>query len=146
MVPLADGWKVMVTGQIAAPISLTTRIAEAVYDKEWRPRSLFIDGSVKDQPTTVKTAFDGGKAVSEVVQGGQTFHKADAVSDRTIVLPNLIFGLYEALAARLVDGGARHEVSRLRRAAGRRSTARSRVRCRSVCPHRAGSSRPGGTG
>ena len=102
MVPLADGWKVMVTGQIAAPISLTTRIAEAVYDKEWRPRSLFIDGSVKDQPTTVKTAFEGGKAVSEVVQGGQTFHKADAVSDRTIVLPNLIFGLYEALAARLV--------------------------------------------
>jgi pimeloyl-ACP methyl ester carboxylesterase len=98
---LSDGWRVMSIGQLAAPISFTTRKAEVVYDGEWRPRSLFIDSTLKDQVTTVKTAFAGGKATSEVVQNGQTFQKADEVAEKTIVLPNLIFGLYESLAAQV---------------------------------------------
>jgi uncharacterized protein len=96
-----DGWKVTTLGQIAAPISLTTRIAEISYDRAWRPRSLFVDGIIKGQSTTLKTTFAGTSAVSAIVQDTQSFSKTDTVSETTIVLPNLVFGLYEALAARL---------------------------------------------
>jgi pimeloyl-ACP methyl ester carboxylesterase len=96
-----DGWKVMSTGQISAPVSLNTRIAEVAYDREWRPKSLFIDAVVKGKVSTVKTTFTGTTAVSEVVQDERSFQKTDTVDARTIVLSNLIFGTYEALAARV---------------------------------------------
>jgi pimeloyl-ACP methyl ester carboxylesterase len=98
---LPDGWKVMSTGQLVAPLSITTRLAEVTYDREWRPKSLLIDSLIKEQSITVKTAFAGTQATSEIVQGDKTFTKTDAVAAQTIVLPNLIFGAYEALAARL---------------------------------------------
>jgi uncharacterized protein len=98
---LPDGWKVMSTGQLVAPLSITTRLAEVTYDREWRPKSLHIDSLVKEQPITVKTAFAGTRATSEIVQADKTFNKTDTVSEQTVVLPNLIFGAYEALAARL---------------------------------------------
>ena len=98
---LPDGWKVMSTGQLVAPLSITTRLAEVTYDREWRPKSLLIDSLIKDQSITVKTAFAGTQATSEIVQGDKTFTKTDTVAAQTIVLPNLIFGAYEALAARL---------------------------------------------
>jgi pimeloyl-ACP methyl ester carboxylesterase len=91
----------MATGQLVAPLSITTRLAEVTYDREWRPKSLLIDSLIKEQSITVKTAFAGTQATSEIVQGDKTFTKTDAVAAQTIVLPNLIFGAYEALAARL---------------------------------------------
>ncbi len=96
-----DGWKVMSTGQIAAPVSLTTRLAEVVYDRAWHPRSLVVDGVVKGKVTTVKTTFTGTSAASDIVQDDRNFQKTDTVDAQTIVMPNLIFGTYEALAARL---------------------------------------------
>jgi pimeloyl-ACP methyl ester carboxylesterase len=101
VVSTPDSWKVVSTGQLNAPLSITTRMAEIVYDRDWRPKSLFIDGLNKEQTVTVRTAFADGKATSNIVQADKPFQKADAVAERTIVLPNLIFGAYEALAARL---------------------------------------------
>lgn len=98
---LPDGWKVMSTGQLVAPLSITTRLAEVTYDREWHPKSLLIDSMIKDQAITVKTTFSGTQAVSEIVQSDKTFNKTDTVAAQTVVLPNLIFGAYEALAARL---------------------------------------------
>jgi pimeloyl-ACP methyl ester carboxylesterase len=98
---LPDGWKVMSTGQLVAPLSITTRIAEVTYDSEWRPRSLLIEGQIKDQQVSVKTTFADGRATSAIVQAGKDLSKTDAVAEKTVVLPNLIFGAYEALAARL---------------------------------------------
>jgi pimeloyl-ACP methyl ester carboxylesterase len=106
LLELPDGWKVMTTGQISAPISLTTRIAELTYDRAWRPRSLFVDGSIKGQTTALKTTFSGTNAVSDIVQDAQSYQKTDTVSEGTIVLPNLVFGFYEALAARLATAAA----------------------------------------
>ncbi len=96
-----DGWKVMSTGTIAAPIALNTRIAEVTYDKAWHPKTLLLDAILKGQASTVKTKFNGTQAVSEIVQEERHFPKIDTVDAQTIVLPNLIFGCYEALAARL---------------------------------------------
>ena len=96
-----DGWKVMSTGTIAAPIALNTRIAEVTYDKAWHPKTLLLDAILKGQASTVKTTFTGTQAVSEIVQEARSFPKTDTVDAQTIVLPNLIFGSYEALAARV---------------------------------------------
>lgn len=96
-----DAWKVTSSGQLAAPIELKTRIAEVVYDREWHPKSLLVDGVVKGKATTVRTTFDGTKASNDIVQDDRNFQKTDTVDAQTIVMPNLIFGTYEALAARL---------------------------------------------
>ena len=40
-------------------------------------------------------------AINEITQGGRTVSKEDQISARTIVMPNNVFGSYEALAARL---------------------------------------------
>jgi pimeloyl-ACP methyl ester carboxylesterase len=101
VVVTADAWKVTSSGQIAAPIDLKTRIAEVVYDRDWRPKSLLVDGVVKGKVTTVRTTFDGTKASNDIVQDDRNFQKTDTVDAQTIVMPNLIFGTYEALAARL---------------------------------------------
>jgi pimeloyl-ACP methyl ester carboxylesterase len=96
-----DGWKVMSTGSIKAPVALNIRLAEVTYDKEWHPRTLLLDALLRGQASTVKTTFTGTQAASEIVQEERSFQKTDTVDARTIVLPNLIFGAYEALAARL---------------------------------------------
>jgi pimeloyl-ACP methyl ester carboxylesterase len=96
-----DGWKVMSTGSIKAPVALNIRIAEVTYDKQWRPRTLLLDALLRGKASTVRTTFTGTQAASEIVQEERSFQKTDTVDAQTIVLPNLIFGSYEALAARL---------------------------------------------
>jgi hypothetical protein len=96
-----EGWKVMSTGSIKAPVALNIRIAEVTYDKQWRPRTLLLDALLRGQASTVRTTFTGTQAASEIVQEERSFQKTDTVDAQTIVLPNLIFGAYEALAARL---------------------------------------------
>jgi hypothetical protein len=49
----------------------------------------------------VRTTFEGTVARSSVTQLGQTSDKTDTVSADALVLPNLFFGAYEALAMRL---------------------------------------------
>jgi pimeloyl-ACP methyl ester carboxylesterase len=97
----ADTWKVTSNGQIAPPIDLKTRNVEVVYDREWHPKSLVLEGVVKGKATTVRTTFDGTKASSDIVQDDRNFQKTDTVDAQTLVMPNLMFGTYEALAARL---------------------------------------------
>ncbi|MEO5821226.1 MAG: alpha/beta fold hydrolase [Vicinamibacteraceae bacterium] len=96
-----DGWKVTSTGTIAAPIALNTRTAEITYDKTWHPKTLLLDAILRGQASIIKTTFAGTKATSEIVQEERQFPKTDTVDPQTIVLPNLIFGSYEALAARI---------------------------------------------
>ena len=96
-----DGWKVMSTGTLVAPVKLNTRLAEVTYDKAWHPRTLVVDALVDGKASTVKTTFTGTQAVNDIVQEERQFQKTDTVDAQTIVMPNLIFGTYEALAARL---------------------------------------------
>lgn len=96
-----DGWKVTSTGSIKAPVALNIRVAEVTYDKQWRPKALLLDALLRGQSSTVKTTFTGTQAASEIVQEERSFQKTDTVDAQTIVLPNLIFGSYEALAARV---------------------------------------------
>ena len=96
-----DGWKVTSTGTLGAPVKLNTRLAEVTYDKAWHPRTLVVDALVDGKASKVKTTFTGTQAVNDIVQEERQFQKTDTVDAQTIVMPNLIFGTYEALAARL---------------------------------------------
>ena len=97
----ADGWIVRGSSRQGPPIDITTRVAEVIYDTEWRPRSLLIDGVVRGQDVTLKTTFADGKASNVILVQGAPQSKVDAVSADTIVLPNSFLGSYAALARRL---------------------------------------------
>ena len=97
----ADGWRIKATGRLGAPVNLSTAVFEVRYDRDWKPLSLEIDATSKGQPYVLRTAFANGKATSEIMQAGQERQKTDAVSADPIILPNMFFAGYEALALRL---------------------------------------------
>ena len=97
----ADGWIVRGSSRLGPPIDITTRTAEVIYDPQWRPRSLLIDGVVRGQDVTLKTTFGDGKASNIIAVQGAPQSKVDAVSADPVVLPNSFLGSYSALAMRL---------------------------------------------
>ncbi|MFO7694025.1 MAG: alpha/beta fold hydrolase [Vicinamibacterales bacterium] len=97
----ADGWIVRGTGRLTAPVDLSTTRFEMRYDREWRPVSLEVDATLRGRPLIMRTTFAGGKAVTDTTQAGQQTQKIDDVSANPVVLPNMFFCAYEALAMRL---------------------------------------------
>jgi pimeloyl-ACP methyl ester carboxylesterase len=95
------GWEVSGTGRLAPPIDLTTRRVSVRYTSDWKPIELVIDATMRGAAVSVRSSFTGGKAESDIVQLGQPAKKTDVVSLDAVVLPNLFFASYEALAARL---------------------------------------------
>lgn len=99
----ADAWIVRGSSRLGPPIDITSRTAEVIYDTQWRPKSLLIDGVVRGQDVLLKTTFDGSKAASVMsVQGGPQ-SKTDEVSADPVVLANSYLGTYAALAMRLTQ-------------------------------------------
>jgi hypothetical protein len=97
----AGGWTIRATGRLGAPANLSTARFEAVYDAQWKPVRLEVDGSLRGQAMTLRTVFTDGSAASEVLQAGQQTRKTDTVAADTLILPNMFFAAYEALAQRL---------------------------------------------
>lgn len=97
----AAGWTIRATGRLGAPANLTTARFEAVYDAQLQPVRLEIEGSLRGQAMTLRTVFANGSAASEVLQAGQQTQKTDAVAADALILPNMFFAAYEALARKL---------------------------------------------
>lgn len=97
----AEGWVLRGSSQIGPPFATQVRHAEVRYDPAWHPLSLSLDGSVQDREVTLETTFAGGKATNAMTEGTEKSEKVDDVSADAIVLPNVFFGSYAALAARL---------------------------------------------
>lgn len=97
----AEGWIIRGSSRLNPPVGTTVRHVEIRYDTEWRARSLELDASVQGQDVTLKTAFADGKAVNAMTEAGESMEKIDEVSADAVVLPNVFFGSYAALAARL---------------------------------------------
>jgi hypothetical protein len=94
-------------GRLGPPLDLVSRQLRVRYTAG-RPVELSIDAVSRGSAFTIRTTFDEGTATSEIVQAGAPTRKQDAVAADTLVLPNLFFGSYEALARRLAsipDGG-----------------------------------------
>jgi hypothetical protein len=97
----AEGWVVSGSGRLAPPLDLTTRRVTVRYDASWKPLELTVDALSRGSPFSIHTVFNGTNATNDVIQLGQPSQKIDTVSADALVLPNLFFSSYEALAARL---------------------------------------------
>jgi uncharacterized protein len=104
------GWLIRGSARVGAPINLTVRRIEVRYNDVWEPRDFSMDLMAETEAVTVKTSFDIGTARTEIQRGGETTSGSDTVARDTIVLPNLAFSAYEALAARLSTASAGTEL------------------------------------
>lgn len=107
----AEGWILRGSSRLGPPMATVVRHVEQHYDAAWRPRSLELDGSVQGREVTLKTAFADGKAVNTLTEGTDSTEKIDVVSADAVVLPNLFFGGYAALAARLQRAAVGTEIA-----------------------------------
>lgn len=98
---VGDQWVIRGSSRLGAPVDITTRQAEVIYDLQWRPKSLLIDAIVRGQDVSLKTTFEGGKASNVIAVQGKPESKIDAVSADPVVLPSAFFGSYAALGKRL---------------------------------------------
>jgi pimeloyl-ACP methyl ester carboxylesterase len=98
-----DGYTLRGSGKLRAPINLAMDYWEARYDRTWKPLELTVNLTESAKKWTVHTTFRGTTASSDISQDGQVQRRTSTVAADTIVLPNLIFGAYEALAARLAS-------------------------------------------
>jgi pimeloyl-ACP methyl ester carboxylesterase len=95
------GWAISGGGRLNAPIDLTTKRILVTYDPSWQPRELQIDATAQGGVFTVRTMFSGTQATNVITKVTDHSNKVDTVSRDAIVLPNLFFQAYEALAMRL---------------------------------------------
>ena len=63
--------------------------------------ALELAATVQGTEVTLKTTFADGKAVNALTEAGKATEKIDPISADPVVLPNVFFGSYAALAARL---------------------------------------------
>jgi uncharacterized protein len=97
----ASGWTITSDGRLGPPLDVVTRNLEVRYDADWKPLSLFIDRSTRGEVDTLKTAVTGTAARSEINTAGAPSERSDTIDAAAILLPNLAFAPYEAVAARL---------------------------------------------
>jgi fermentation-respiration switch protein FrsA (DUF1100 family) len=97
----ASGWIITSTGQMGVPVDFTIVRFEMKYAPDWQPLEMKLEARLKNQPVAVASSFAMTTAINEVTQAGRTTSKEDQISAKAIVMPNNVFGSYEALAARL---------------------------------------------
>ena len=98
----AEGWTIVSSGRIGAPVDAVARRVQVRYTADWHPVELLFEGTVRGEAQSVHTLVDGTWARSDIVVAGQTSQASGAITDDTLlVLPSTFFGPYEALAARL---------------------------------------------
>jgi hypothetical protein len=95
------GWVISGSGRLHPPVDLTTKRILVSYDRTWKPVELQIDSTAQGAVFTVRTTFSGTQATNEITRATDRSNKVDTISPDTIVLPNLFFQAYEALAMRL---------------------------------------------
>src|ERR1700738_2560558 len=58
----AEGWTILSTGRIGAPVDITARRMEVRYTADWKPVDLSLDATVRGQLQTIHTKFAGTTA------------------------------------------------------------------------------------
>jgi len=97
----AAGTTISSTSRFSAPMNLTLRKGEIKYGPDWAPLSLAAEGSINGAEFTLNTSFSGGNAVTQGTEAGTPVARTQPVSAQALILPNIMFGSYLALAKRL---------------------------------------------
>jgi hypothetical protein len=97
----ADGWKVSSTGRVSPPLAVTLRTAELSYDPLWQPRSVSMQGTVRDIGFDLRVSITGTTAEVIYSQGTESSSKTQSLSPGAVLLPNNLYAAYVALARQL---------------------------------------------
>jgi pimeloyl-ACP methyl ester carboxylesterase len=98
-----DGYTLRGSARFNEPLNLAIEYWEARYDRAWKPIELSVNIVEGTNRWTVHTTVSGTNAYSDITQNGQNQRRNQIVTADTVLLPNLVFGAYEALAARLAS-------------------------------------------
>jgi pimeloyl-ACP methyl ester carboxylesterase len=96
-----EGWTITSTGRLSPPLDLVTRRMSIRYAPDWTPLGLEIDAISRGSVLAINTTITGATAASDVTQLGQTIQKSDPITRGALLLPNMFFASFEALALRL---------------------------------------------
>ena len=107
----ADGTTISASGRISGSLDIVINRAEVRYRPDWTPEAFEIEATVNGGNTALYTTFDGETAFTKGVDGGERIEQTDVVPARSLVLPNVFFGAYEALARQLAGAVAGQEFS-----------------------------------
>ena len=102
----ASGWTILSTSRLSPPFDVVARRVQVRYTEEWKPTDLTIDAIVRGQTQALRTSVDQTTATSDITVNGQSTQKSDAVDGNVVLLPNMFFGPYEAIAERLKTASA----------------------------------------
>jgi uncharacterized protein len=99
----AEGWEILSTGRLGPPLDVVSRKLEVRYTSDWKPLEFTLDSTVRGELQKVFTTFSGTTATSEITVGTGTepTRKTDTIEPNALVLPNVFYSPYEALAAQL---------------------------------------------
>ena len=107
----AEGWSIVSSGRVGAPLDTVARRVEVRYTPDWRPRDMTIDATVRGQPQSLHAVVDGANVKTDFSTNGQPAQKTDAIDPGAILLvPSAFFAPYEALAQRLKTTSAGAEI------------------------------------
>jgi len=96
-----EGWTISSTGRLSPPLDLLTRRMVVRYGPDWAPLGMDIEAVSRGAATSFRTTVNGTIATTDVTERGQTIPKTDTISPRALLLPNLYFASFEALALQL---------------------------------------------
>jgi uncharacterized protein len=96
-----EGWSILSTGRLVQPIEVVARKLEVRYTADWTPIAFNIDMTARGQFQRIITTVEGTTATSEITAGTETTRKTDMIDPASLLLPNVLYSPYEALAARL---------------------------------------------
>jgi hypothetical protein len=107
-----DDWHLRGTGELKGDLQVTMPQLDIRYDSAWRPRIMTMEMVAKDDRAVVHVAFglSDGTTRTDVVRSNNATWGSNKVSADTIPLPDLAFGAYEALAARLASAAPGQEL------------------------------------
>jgi pimeloyl-ACP methyl ester carboxylesterase len=106
VVRTAQGFTITGNERIGPPLGLVARKAEIRYTADWHPIDCLIEGSVRNEAVVLRSTVTGTTVTTDYLQGTTPAHKTDQISADALLLPNIFFGAYEALAARLAGAKA----------------------------------------
>jgi hypothetical protein len=97
------GWSIRGASRLGAPLDLVVGRYDITYTAEWKPTHVTLDMSAGAQTAVVHGGFtEASGARIEIIRGGrQVVFVTAPVAGDALILPNLVFGAFEALAARL---------------------------------------------
>ena len=95
----SEGWSILSTGRFGQPFDVVARKVETRYTADWLPLGFTIDSLVHGEFQRVITSVQGTTATSAITAGTTTSEKTDTINPGSILLPNVMYSPYEALAA-----------------------------------------------